>query len=334
MKKNVALLAGGHTGESVVSLNSAKQIEMVLDYQLYNVYKIIFTQDEWYYLSESGTKIIIDKNDFSLTTTSGKIIFDVVFIIIHGSPGEDGKLQSYFDLLKIPYTTCDASTSALTMNKGFTKAVVRDINNLNVASSLQLFSKSETIEQQIKSQLKLPLFIKPNNGGSSIGMSKVTKWEQLDGALDKAFAEDSQILVEEFINGREFTVGIYKAKGAVVVLPITEIKSSKEFFDYEAKYTKGITEEITPAEISIEQTEKIGEIVTNVFAKLNCKGVVRVDFILQDFTEDFYFIEINTVPGQADTSLIPQQVKASGMTMTDFYRLLIEDALSLTNKTK
>lgn len=328
MKKNVALLAGGHTGESVVSLNSAKQIEMVLDYQLYNVYKIILTQDEWYYLSENGAKIIIDKNDFSLTIASGKIIFDVVFIIIHGSPGEDGKLQSYFDLLKIPYTTCDASTSALTMNKGFTKAVVRDINNLNVASSLQLFSKSETIEQQIKSQLKLPLFIKPNNGGSSIGMSKVTKWEQLDGALDKAFAEDSQILVEEFINGREFTVGIYKVKGEVVVLPITEIKSSKEFFDYEAKYTKGITEEITPAEISTEQTEKIGEIVTNVFAKLNCKGVVRVDFILQDFTEDFYFIEINTVPGQADTSLIPQQVKASGMTMTDFYRLLIEDALT------
>ncbi|HET8830229.1 MAG TPA: D-alanine--D-alanine ligase, partial [Pelobium sp.] len=177
MKKNIALLAGGYTGESVVSLNSAKQIEMVLDYQLYNVYKIILTQDEWYYLSENGAKIIIDKNDFSLTIASGKIIFDVVFIIIHGSPGEDGKLQSYFDLLKIPYTTCDASTSALTMNKGFTKAVVRDINNLNVASSLQLFSKSETIEQQIKSQLKLPLFIKPNNGGSSIGMSKVTKWE-------------------------------------------------------------------------------------------------------------------------------------------------------------
>lgn len=328
MKKNVALLAGGYTGESVVSLNSAKQIEPVLDYQLYNVYKIVFTQEEWYYLSDNNNKFIIDKNDFSLTTESGKITFDVAFIIIHGSPGEDGKLQGYFDLLNIPYTTCDATTSALTMNKGFTKAVVRDINNLNVASSLQLFGKTKTIEQEIKSQLKLPLFIKPNNGGSSIGMSKVTKWEQLDGALDKAFAEDSQILVEEFINGREFTVGIYKAKGEVVVLPITEIKSSKEFFDYEAKYTKGITEEITPAIISAEQTEKISEIVTNVFVRLNCKGVVRVDFILQDFTEDFYFIEINTVPGQADTSLIPQQVRASGMNMTDFYRLLIEDALS------
>lgn len=328
MKKNIALLAGGYTGESVVSLNSAKQIELSLDYDLYNIYKIILSPNAWYYQATNGEQLFIDKNDFSLTLAEEKITFDVAFIIIHGSPGEDGKLQGYFDLLKIPYTTCDATTSALTMNKGFTKAVVKDTNNLNVASSLQLFSKTPTIEQEIKSQLKLPLFIKPNNGGSSIGMSKVNKWEQLAGALDKAFAEDSQILVEEFINGREFTVGIYKANGKVMVLPITEIKSSKEFFDYEAKYTKGVTEEITPAELSPEQTEKIGEIVTSVFTKLNCKGVVRVDFILQDFTEDFYFIEINTVPGQAETSLIPQQVQASGMTMKNFYRLLIEDALA------
>ncbi|WP_017258639.1 D-alanine--D-alanine ligase [Pedobacter arcticus] len=327
MKKNIALLAGGYTGESVVSLNSAQQIESVLDYDLYNVYKIIFTQEEWYYQAENGEKSIIDKNDFSIVTASGKITFDIVFIIIHGSPGEDGKLQGYFDLLKIPYTTCDATTSALTMNKGYTKAVVSGISNLNVASSLQLFTNNLTIEQEIQSQLKLPLFIKPNNGGSSIGMSRVNKWEDLKGALDKAFAEDSQILVEEFINGREFTVGIYKAKGEVVVLPVTEIKSSKEFFDYEAKYTKGVTEEITPADLSAEQTEKISEIVRNVFAKLNCKGVVRVDFILQDFTDDFYFIEINTVPGQSAASLIPQQVKATGMTMTEFYSLLIEDAL-------
>lgn len=327
MKKNIALLAGGYTGESVVSLNSAKQIELVLDYDLYNVYKIIFTPEEWYYLAENGEKSIIDKNDFSIVTASRKITFDIVFIIIHGSPGEDGKLQGYFDLLNIPYTTCDATTSALTMNKGYTKAVVSGISNLNVAASLQLFSNNSTIEHEIQSQLKLPLFIKPNNGGSSIGMSKVNKWEELKGALDNAFAEDSQILVEEFINGREFTVGIYKAKGEIVVLPVTEIKSSKEFFDYEAKYTQGVTEEITPADLSNEQTEKIGEIARNVFTKLNCKGVVRVDFILQDFTDDFYFIEINTVPGQSAASLIPQQVKATGMTMTEFYSLLIEDAL-------
>ncbi|HEX7367018.1 MAG TPA: D-alanine--D-alanine ligase [Pelobium sp.] len=327
MKKNIALLAGGYTGEAVVSLNSALQIEAALDYNLYEVYKIIVTPEDWYYLSQNGEKASIDKNDFSVVIESKKIVFDVVFIIIHGSPGEDGKLQGYFDLLNIPYTTCDATTSALTMNKGYTKAVVSGINNLNVASSLQLFANNETITQEIQSQLKLPLFIKPNNGGSSIGMSKVNEWGQLSAALEKAFAEDTQILVEEFINGREFTVGIYKAKGEVVVLPVTEIKSSKEFFDYEAKYTKGVTEEITPANISAEQTEKISEIVKNVFAKLNCKGVVRVDFIIQDFTEDFYFIEINTVPGQSAASIIPQQVKAAGITMKEFYSLLIEDAL-------
>lgn len=327
MKKNVALLAGGYTGESVVSLNSAKQIEAVLDYDLYNVYKIIFAPEEWYHLAEDGEKSVIDKNDFSIVTNGSKVRFDVVFIIIHGSPGEDGKLQSYFDLLNIPYTSCDATTSALTMNKGYTKAVVAGIANLNVASSLQLFTHNKTIVHEIQSQLKLPLFIKPNNGGSSIGMSKVNNWNELDGALVKAFAEDTQILVEEFINGREFTVGIYKAQGETIVLPITEIKSSKEFFDYEAKYTAGITEEITPAELSAEQTEKVGEIVRNVFAKLNCKGVVRVDFILQDFTEDFYFIEINTVPGQSATSIIPQQVKASGSNMKAFYSLIIEEAL-------
>jgi len=328
MIKNVALLAGGYTGESVVSLNSAKQVESALDRELYNVYKIIFTPEEWYYQDKNGVKSIVDKNDFSIYTDSGKVTFDVVFIIIHGSPGEDGKLQGYFDLLKIPYTTCDATTSALTMNKGYTKAVVSDINNLNIASSLQLFDNNETIGDEIKSRLKLPLFIKPNNGGSSIGMSKVNEWTQLNDALDKAFAEDSQVLVEEFISGREFTVGIYKTNDEIIVLPITEIKSSKEFFDYEAKYTKGVTEEITPAKISAKQTEKVAEIVKNVFAKLNCKGVVRVDFILQDITDNFYFIEINTVPGQSENSIIPQQVRAAGMNMTDFYSLLIEEALN------
>jgi D-alanine-D-alanine ligase len=311
-----------------VSLNSAKQVQSALDYNLYNVYKIILAQEAWYYEDENGEKYSVDKNDFSITTNAGKVTFDVVFIIIHGSPGEDGKLQGYFDLLKIPYTTCGATTSALTMNKGYTKAVVSGIGNLNIASSLQLFEQNENIGQEIKSLLKLPLFIKPNNGGSSIGMSKVNEWGQLSGALAKAFAEDSQVLVEEFIKGREFTVGIYKAKGEIIVLPITEIKSSKEFFDYEAKYTKGVTEEITPAVISAEQTEKVAEIVKNAFTKLNCKGVVRIDFILQDFTEDFYFIEINTVPGQSENSIIPQQVRATGMNMTDFYSLLIDEALN------
>ncbi len=328
MKKNVALLTGGFTRESVVSLKSAKQIESVLDADRYQVFKIIIDVNAWYYVAENQQHIPIDKNDFSLTVNGKKVNFDVAFIIIHGSPGEDGKLQGYFDLLGIPYTTCDATTSALTMNKGYTKAVVAGINNLNVAASLQLFGQNDTLAHEIKSQLKVPLFIKPNNGGSSIGMSKVNEWYALNDALTRAFAEDDQILVEEFIRGREFTVGIYKARGEVVVLPITEVQTSKEFFDYEAKYTTGVTVEITPADLTAEQVEKIGDIAKAVFYKLNCKGMVRIDFILQDFTDDFYFIEINTVPGQVETSFIPQQVKAAGMEMKEFYGLLIEEALN------
>jgi D-alanine-D-alanine ligase len=327
MKKNIALIAGGFTGESVVSFNSAQQVKTQLNTDLYNVFKIIITKSEWYYLTEKEEKISIDKNDFSLIIDENRIKFDVAFIIIHGSPGEDGKLQSYFDLLNIPYTTCDATTSALTMNKGYTKAVVNDIKGLNVAKSIQLFHHSIETENEISQQLNLPLFIKPNNGGSSIGMSKVNNWDDLNEALDKAFAEDNQILIEEFIKGREFTVGIYKSKNEVKVLPITEIKSSKDFFDFEAKYTTGLTEEITPADLSQNITDRVSGIVKLVYHKLNCKGVVRVDFILDENTQKFYFIEINTVPGQSQNSIIPQQVKAAGMQMKDFYSMLIDEAL-------
>jgi D-alanine-D-alanine ligase len=328
MKKNIALLAGGFTGESVVSIKSAKQIESQIDTALFNVYKIIVTKSEWYYLDHHNQKHQIDKNDFSIVLADTKIIFEAVFIIIHGSPGEDGKFQSYFDLLNIPYTTCDATTSAITMNKAYTKAVVNGIADLHIAKSSQLFSFNPSSEKEIAAQLKLPLFIKPNNGGSSIGMSKVNNWTSLSDALTKAFAEDDQILVEEFIGGREFTVGIYQHNGEVIVLPITEIISSKEFFDFEAKYTTGASEEITPAVLSADITQKVGKIVKSVYAKLNCKGVVRVDFILEKGTENFYFIEINTVPGQSENSIIPQQVRAAGMTMKYFYTLLIAEALA------
>lgn len=328
MNKNIALVTGGFTGESVVSFNSAQQIESNLDTSLYDVYKIIITKEEWFYLTDKEEKINIDKNDFSLTIDTNHIKFDVAFIIIHGSPGEDGKLQSYFDLVNIPYTTCDATTSALTMNKGYTKAVVDGITGLNIANSIQLFSQVNAKSIDDLKVLKLPIFIKPNSGGSSIGMSKVNDWVQITEALDKAFAEDSQVLIEEFIKGREFTVGIYKSKNEIKVLPITEVKTSKEFFDFEAKYTSGMTEEITPADLPQEITDKVSEIVTQAYHKLNCRGVVRVDFILNEQTNDFYFIEINTVPGQSQNSIIPQQVKAAGMQIKDFYAMLIEEALA------
>ncbi len=327
MKKNIALVAGGFTGEYDVSIKSATNILKELEKEIYNVYTIIINTIEWFYEADSGEKFYINKNDFSLTIKESKIVFDAVFITIHGTPGEDGKLQGYFDLLNIPYNTCDTTTAALTMNKAYTKAVVKDITNLFTANSIQLFKEEQLQAEKISERLLFPLFIKPNNGGSSVGMSKVAKAEDLQVALDKAFKEDSQILVEEFIKGREFSIGLAKLKGQLVVLPATEIISSKDFFDYEAKYTPGITQEITPASLSSEQVKRVEDIVKQVYQILNCKGMVRVDFILQEKTDKFYFIEINTTPGQSANSLIPQQLRAAKMNVGEFYSDLIEDCI-------
>lgn len=325
MKKKIALVTGGFTGESVISLKSAAVVEKTIDRDRYDVYKILIYPGDWYFESASGEKTPVDLNDFSVKIEDEKITFDGVFNILHGSPGEDGKLAGYFDMLGIPYTTCDQLTSAITMNKGYTKAIVADIPELNIAKSIQLFENSEQNRQRIVSELKLPLFIKPNNGGSSIGMSKVKTWDELPEALDKAFAEDKQVLVEEFVSGREFSIGVFRGKGKITVLPATEIVSSKEFFDFEAKYTAGVTEEITPGRMNEEEVARVGRIVKKVYEKLNCKGAVRIDYFLEHETGKFFFIEINTVPGQTETSLISQQVRAIGMDVKDFYTQLIEE---------
>jgi D-alanine-D-alanine ligase len=332
MKKKIALVTGGFTGESVISLKSAAVVEKTIDRALYEVFTIYIFPGDWYYLTPSGEKIAVDLNNFSLQLGDKKITFDGVFTILHGSPGEDGKLAGYFDLLGIPYTTCDQLTSAITMNKGYTKAIVQTIPELQVARSMQLFEREPTAASRIQEELQLPLFIKPNNGGSSIGMTKVKTWEGLPEALDKAFAEDSQVLVEEFVSGREFSVGIFKEKGQITVLPATEIVSSREFFDYEAKYVPGVCEEITPGRMNSEEVARVERIAKKVYAVLNCKGAVRIDYFLQEDTGAFYFIEINTVPGQTETSLISQQVRAMGMEVSLFYTLLIEEMFAAASK--
>ena len=332
MKKKIALVTGGFTGESVISLKSAAVVEKTIDRSLYEVFTIYIYPGDWYHLTASGDKIAVDLNDFSLQLGGQKITFDGVFTILHGSPGEDGKLAGYFDLLGIPYTTCDQLTSAITMNKGYTKAIVQTIPELQVARSIQLFEQDPAAASRIQDELQLPLFIKPNNGGSSIGMSKVKTWEELPEALDKAFAEDAQVLVEEFVSGREFSVGIFKANGQVTVLPATEIVSSREFFDYEAKYVPGVCEEITPGRMNSEEVSRVERIAKKVYAVLNCKGAVRIDYFLQEDTGAFYFIEINTVPGQTETSLISQQVRATGMEVSVFYTLLIEEMFAAAAK--
>lgn len=328
MKKTIALLTGGTTGEWVISVKSASTIYQNMDTDKYDVYKIMLTQQGWFYEPSDSVKIEVDKNDFSITLGGRKIKFDGVFIVIHGSPGEDGKLQGYFDMLGIPYTTCDALTSSITMNKGYTKAIVAGIDNLNTAKSIQIFKNSNYSIDDIKQSLKLPYFVKPNNGGSSIGMSKVTHADDLQKALDIAFNEDTQVLVEEFIQGREFSVGVVKLEGKITVLPATEVILSKEFFDFEAKYTPGLTQEITPAPIRPETKVRVEQIVSDVYAKLNCRGVVRIDFILNEDEGDFYFIEINTIPGQTATSFVPQQVAAMGMDLKTFYGKLMLETLN------
>lgn len=327
MKKTIALLTGGTTGEWVVSLKSAATIAQHIDTTKYDVYKIMLNENGWFYEPADSVKIDIDKNDFSLNLKGRKIKFDAVFIAIHGSPGEDGKLQGYFDMIGIPYTTCSALTSAITMNKGYTKAIVAEIKDLYVAKSIQIFKNATYNIAEITAQLKLPYFVKPNNGGSSIGMSKVKHVDDLPNALAKAFKEDTQVLIEEFVEGREFSIGVFKSKGKIIVLPTTEVIAANEFFDFEAKYTPGATEEITPGNMSDEEKIRVEQVVSNVYEKLNCNGIVRIDYFLEHNTANFYFIEINTIPGQTATSFIPQQVAAMGMELKEFYSLILEETI-------
>lgn len=326
MKKKIALVTGGFSGESVISYKSAVTIQNHLEKDKFDVYKIDINPSGWFYENEAGEKSDVDRNDFSISVDDRKIKFDAVFIGMHGTPGEDGKLQGYFDLQGLPYTTCNAATSALTFNKRYTVAVAA-MANIPVARSMHLFKHSGYNLDTILSALQLPLFIKPNNGGSSIGMSKVTEATQLKPALEKAFKEDDQVLVEEMITGREFTIGVFKTNKEIVVLPITEVISKKDFFDYEAKY-QGASTEVTPAEIDLAWKEQIESHARKIYEVFNCNGVVRIDFIYNAEENKPYMLEINTVPGQSEASIIPQQVKAKGWTLEQFYTMLLEDALN------
>ncbi|MCW3094301.1 MAG: D-alanine--D-alanine ligase [Ferruginibacter sp.] len=323
MKKTIALVTGGYSGESVISYKTAVTIKNNIDPERWICYTIDITPDGWYYINRAGEKISVDKNDFSIIEDGRKILFDAVLIGLHGTPGEDGKLQGYFDCLNIPYSTCNAATSALTFNKRYTVAVAA-FGGITVARSIHLFKDKPISGNEILTALKLPVFVKPNNGGSSIGMSKVNEPGALQEALDKAFMEDDQVLVEEFVKGREFTIGVFKSKGNLIAMPMTEIISKKEFFDYEAKYD-GASEEITPANADEIIAEKVREAAKKAYAIFNCNGVVRIDFIYDEVAGEPYMLEINTVPGQSEASIVPQQVKAMGWSLKEFYSALIDE---------
>ena len=324
-KKTIAFVTGGYSGEAVISYKSAVTIENNIDNDKYEIYKIDIDPTGWWYETAEGEEVAVDRNDFSLRVNGRKITFDAVLIGIHGTPGEDGKLQGYLDMLQIPYTTCNAATSAITFNKRYTVAVAA-FGGIKVARSVLLIKNDFISPDKIASQLKFPVFIKPNNGGSSIGMSKVNEpSEELGIAIEKAFKEDDQVLIEEFIKGREFTIGVFKSGGNIITLPITEVISKKDFFDYEAKYVAGMSDEITPAVADEVITEKIRSNAKLVYELFNCHGVVRIDFIYNESDQQPYMLEVNTVPGQSEASIVPQQVLAMGLTLKEFYSALIDE---------
>jgi len=324
-KKNIALLAGGNSGEAEISYKSALIIEQNIDQNLYIVYKIYVHNKDWHYKDTQGNQHQIDKNDFSLSLNGAKIKFDCAFIAIHGTPGEDGMLQGYFDLLNIPYTTCDHTTSAITFNKSFCNKIVQAAG-VNISSSVHLFKTQAYDIQHILEEISLPCFVKPNNGGSSIGMSKVNAPEELEASIHKAFMEDDQVLIEEFIEGKELSCGMIKANDKMLVFPLTQIISENEYFDYEAKY-QGKSKEVTPAELDEAITIKVKSTAAYLYNKLNCKGIVRFDFILKANSEDLFFLEVNTVPGQSAESIVPQQIRAMGLSIKEVYTMLIEESL-------
>ncbi|MCK9423866.1 MAG: D-alanine--D-alanine ligase [Bacteroidales bacterium] len=318
---NVAIVAGGDSGEFAISIKSGKQVESHMDRNLFCPYLIVIKGKTWNY--RIGRKNFpVDKNDFSIIIGKRKIHFDAVFNAIHGTPGENGKLQGYFDILGIPYTSCNVTTSSLTFNKSFCKQVVASYG-IKTARSVHLLKGSLNPEKIISEELDLPVFVKPNNGGSSVGMSKVNRRNELKPALQLAFQEDEEILVEEFIKGRELTCGVIRSDGKIIAFPVTEIIPKNEYFDYEAKYRKGMSDEVVPALIPEKVSEKCLEISRFLFEKLNCKGVVRFDYIFDG--KDFYFLEVNTVPGLTAASIVPKMARAYGWSFTELItRLIIE----------
>lgn len=328
-KPLIAFVTGGYSGEAEISYKSAITITNNIDTDKYDYLLIDIRTDGWF-CKNGNSEIPVDRNDFSVTVDGVKKTFDGVLVGIHGTPGEDGKLQGYFDLLNLPYTSCDVTTSAITFNKRFTVAVA-GLSGINVAKSFH-FYKGDAIDiEATAAALRFPVFVKPANGGSSIGMSKVPRQELLDEAIEKAFKEDTQVLIEEFIEGREFTIGVARLNGKIVPLPITEVISDNYFFDFEAKYL-GKSREITPALIDEAIAEKVRQAAARLYKVFNCNGVIRIDFIYNEAAGEPFMLEINTVPGQSEASIVPQQVRAMGMSLKDFYSALIDDCLPRSAK--
>ena len=321
----IALLAGGNSGEYDISLKTAANIQNQLDVKQFETFLIIVKDNQWVYIDSIGNHFEINKDDFSLTIDEKRITFDVAFIAIHGDPGENGKLQAYFEMLQIPYTGCDSFCSALTFNKYFCNIAVYRCG-VPISPSLHFYKDDEINYDVVINHCGLPCFVKPCNSGSSVGVSKAHNLEELKTAIALAFKEDNQVMIEHFIPGRELTCGVAQWQGKVTALAVTEIKSKKEFYDFEAKYTPGFLELVTPAEIHPIIEQEIKEYSETIYKKLGCKGVVRIDFILNPLNESI-FLEINTIPGQTAMSIIPRQLAYHNIPLPEFYANLIMDCI-------
>ncbi len=323
-KPNIAIIAGGDSSELEVSLRSAAGIYSFIDKEKYNCYIVTIIGKEWNVQLGDSKKYPIDKNDFSYTRLAKKTVFDFAYITIHGTPGENGILQGYFELLKIPYSTCNVLVSALTFNKFTCNQYLKGFG-IKVAEEILLLKGSEILDEEVVERVGLPCFVKPNAGGSSFGITKVKNMSDIQSAIQNAFDECGEVLIEQYVEGKEFTCGIYKTRRKQVVLPVTEIVSQNEFFDYGAKY-KNQSEEITPARISDELTKRIQELTNAIYDILGCKGLVRIDYIITE-DESISLLEVNTTPGMTETSFIPQQVRAAGLDMKDVMTDIIENGL-------
>jgi len=321
MKKNIAVITGGEASEVGISLKSAEVVCKHLNKDRYNAFKVIIEGNTWYVERNNPVRILIDKNDFSFTIEGHKITFDAVFIAIHGTPAEDGKLQGYFDLMKIPYNCCGVLQAALTFDKLRCKEYLAPFG-VKTAKAI-LLKKHKPIPANIG--MDMPVFVKPNKNGSSYGASKVTDVADLNAAIENAFNYDTEILIEEYVQGTEVTCGLITINGIVTPMPLTEIRSKSDFFDYKAKY-EGNSQEVTPAEIGAELSEKIQATSKMIYERLDFKGMCRIDYIIKN--GEYYMLEVNSVPGLSEESIVPQQARAMGISLEQLFELSVEESIN------
>jgi D-alanine-D-alanine ligase len=324
MKKNIAIIMGGYSSEVHISIKSGNVVYTHLDKEKYNTFRVLILKEKWVVLDAANNEYLIDKNDFSFSLKDERILFDCVFNAIHGAPGENGQILAYLDMVNLKHTSAPFYQMALTFNKRDTLSVVRTYG-IKTATSVNLNKGDAVNTNDIIQKVGLPCFIKPNNAGSSYGISKVHSVQDILPAIAIAYKEDSEILIESFLDGTEVSVGVIHYKGETKVLPITEIVSENDFFDYQAKY-EGKSQEITPARISKLQQEKIEKTAKKVYEILKISGFSRAEFIFVN--EEPYFLEINTVPGLTEKSILPQQAKAAGISLAELFENAIESALN------